>query len=334
MKTSPTFRSCLVWLLIMISAEVAFSQEQDPAGVAADLAERAAELYNNGDAQGAIELFLEAMSYVRDPAFAFNLAFIYDEIDVLFPAWRYYGLYLELYRGAPNREDVETRLGELEALFETEYAQLVVSSTPPGADVIVSSAGRTDDYGEAPMEGFVVPGAVDITISLPGYEPVYRSLNAVAGVRLEVDVGLLPVEVDTPVNVWRIAGWSLVGAGAVVGIIGSVFWGMSQGSANDYEDTRISAGQQVEETEALLGSDDPEVARLSAAFRDEINGYRQDALDEAKLGNVLFLTGVSVIVVGAVLLVIDAVSEPDVEHTAFDVFIFDEGAGVGWSTRF
>lgn len=338
MKTSPIFLSCLVLLLITISAPASFSQEQDPSGVAADLAEQAAELYNNGDAQGAIELFVEAMSYVRDPAFAFNLAFIYDELEVLPQAWRYYGLYLELYPGAPNRGDVEERLGAIEESFQTDYAQLSVSSSvssvPVSAEVLVSSGGRTDSYGETPLDSFVLPGAVDITIALPGHDSVSRSLNAVAGVRLEVDVELERVDVVTPINGMRIAGWSLVGVGGVLSIIGAVYWGMSNGSVSDYEDRLLTAGPEMEDAEVRLGADSPELTRISTDLQNEINGYRQDALDEAKLGNVLFLTGVSVIVGGAVLLVIDAVSEPDGEHTAFDVLLFDEGAGFGWSTRF
>ncbi|MCA9562333.1 MAG: hypothetical protein KC561_02545 [Myxococcales bacterium] len=103
------------------------AEEENPNEIATQLAAEAAALYEAGDVEGAIRTFHEAMGWVPDPAFAFNLALLYDSIDVLPQAHRFYRRYLELYPGAPNRTDVEDSIQEIQTILDQDYAVLIVT---------------------------------------------------------------------------------------------------------------------------------------------------------------------------------------------------------------
>lgn len=312
------------------SEETTEPAREDPAERAAELATVAAERYEAGDIEGAIEAFHEAMTHVADPAFAYNLAQLYDYTQVLPQAHRFYMRYLELYPGASNRDEVEARVGELERTLELAYARLVVSSAPAGAELVVTAGGRTDSYGPTPVDGWVSSGTVTMRTQLDGYLPTTRQMNAVAGVRLEVDLGdLAIVPAESPIEsapyvppppsrVKRWVGWTLVGVGAAAAATGAVFWG----SAKDNEQTH-------NDLVARIGPDRPE---LSAADREFLRD--EQAQSDATLGNVLFGVGVAALVGGTLLLVLDSLEDEPTPRSTAGPMLFDQGLGMGWTGRF
>lgn len=300
---------------VLASATDAAAQAGDPNAEAARLSEEATTAYGRGDLDGAIALFEEAMGFVPDPAFAFNIAYIYEELGALFPAYRYYGLYLELYPGAPNRADVEGRRAELETLFATDYAELRITTTPPGAALWVRVGEREDFYGEAPLTAWVPPGSVTVEARLPGYEAATRSLNAVAGVRLPLELGLAPERAETvPVPPTRVDplipwGYGVLAAGVVTLGVGVAFWVAADGNAEDYNADVAAIGG---------GGETPSLGDLR-----DLGGRAED---QAAAGNVLFGVGTAVAVGGAVLLVLGYGRAPAPTGDASP----PEGGGTAW----
>lgn len=310
---------------LIFGSRMSWAQEVNPTERATQLAEEAAARYEMGDVEGAIALFHEAMEYVPDPAFAFNLAQLYDSVDALPQAQRYYGRYLELYPGAPNRADVEARAQELNALLLSDYAQLVVTTTPEGAEITVTTlGGETESYGPSPVEDWVAPGPIGIRAEAEGYEPVSREMNAVAGVRIELNLGRLQlqgqdgiVEPERPTDWAKIGGWSLIGAGVVGTVVGILFWNAASDSEQEHNDlvAQIGTIQLTSEQRQFL--------------RDE------DAESEALVGNILLGISVAAIIGGVVLLVLDPGSEAtEPPPTVAGPFLFGDGLGLSWSGRF
>ena len=299
------------------------AQSADPVARAGELAAEAASRYEAGDIEGAIESFHEAMTFVPDPAFAFNLAQLYDYLENLPQAHRYYVRYLELYPGAPNREPVETRLGELETTLELAFARLLVTAQQAGVQITVTTTDQHVDYGESPVDVWVPAGQLTITASAAGHEPSVRRMNAVVGVRLEVEIGMLephrPPEIEPEANVKRIVGWTLLGVGAVGAGLGGYYWVLAQDSERTHNDLV-----------SRIRSDLPPLTEEDQAFLES-----KDAETQATIGNVVFGVGVAAILSGTLLLVLDAISSDRTQTESTPrAFFFPEGIGVGWSGRF
>ena len=299
------------------------AQAVDPVVRAGELAAEAARQYEAGDITGAIASFHEAMTYVPDPAFAFNLAQLYDYTEDLPQAHRFYYRYLDLYPGAPNRDTVESRIGELETTLELAFARLLVTTQQAGVQITVTAGGQTHIYGESPVDVWIPAGPLTVEASLLGFETATRQMNAVIGVRLEVEFGMLelvrPPDPRPEANVKRILGWTFVGLGAAGIGVGSYYWVLARDSEQTHNDLVI----RIRDDAPPLTEKDQEFLR------------NEDAESQAMIGNIVFAVGAAAIVTGTLLLVLDAISTdgPDGE-SAPTAIIFPDGIGVGWSGRF
>ena len=319
--SQPWLRICVVFVAAFsIASSTAAQESEDHSQRAADLAAEAALRYEAGDVQGAIDLFHEAMEYVADPAFAFNLASLYDYIEDLPQAHRFYTRYLELYMNAPNQADVEARLAELEQTLSLAFARLIVTSQPPGAEITVTTGGEPQSYGLTPVDQWVPAGRMEIAAQLEGFEPASRTTNVVLGVRVEVDFGVLAPKQDElpppPEATWyKPVGWTSIAVG-IVGIgVGSYMW--------------VLAGENADTHNELVQEWPDELTEQDAQFlKDGV------AEGQATIGNVVFGVGAAAVVVGVLVLVLDpSLDQADLNVTA-QPFFFSHGAGFGWEGQF
>ncbi|MBN1946330.1 MAG: hypothetical protein JW797_11690 [Bradymonadales bacterium] len=322
----------LLWLMASSSA---FAQDDESTQRAAALASQAAARYQDGDVQGAIDLFHEAMSYVADPAFAFNLAQLYDSIQIRPLAYRFYQRYLDLYPMAPNRSEVVERIEQLRTFFSRQYAHLVVSTTPPQAQIWVSIEDRCDEYGPSPIDNYVAPGMVTITAQLDGYSSASTIRNAVAGVRLEVQFDLVAeedLEISSPrgearttdqeedgPQVLPIVGWTMTALGAGLTGAGIYFWV----DASDKEREHNNYVQKLENGET------PPVTL------QELRQLGDDAEEAALAGNLLGIAGVIVLAGGVAILLIDALSNGEERSgPVVTPLVFPDGLGFVLTGRY
>jgi tetratricopeptide (TPR) repeat protein len=352
----------LLLAALVLGPAVALAQPAvNPTRRAAELADQAADAYASGEVQLAIDLFHEAMTYVPDPAFAFNLAQLYDSLDEWPQAFRFYSRYLELYPGAPNLEQVRTRMEDLETVMLLTHTRLVVTSDPDGIEISVAvDGGRADPYGVTPIDGWIAPGQVAIAATLDGYTPSVRHLVARPGVRLEVDFGALspvataatpdgsgdepggdepggggasldpapiePAPVDDSGRGRRIAGWSLIAAGAVAGGVTAWFWADASNDEADYNDLAADLRSGATTSAALSAS--------QRALLADPDGPQ----NQATVGNVLLGVGVAAILGGTLLLLLGDDEEPGAtgvsETQALAPWIGPVGAGLTWSAAF
>jgi hypothetical protein len=310
-----------VCLLVLGTAGPARSQEEDPAELAADLARQAADSYEVGNIDGAIELFHQAIEVIPDPAFAFNLAQLYDSIDQFPQARDWYETYLGFYEYGPdNRNYVEERIEELVEIIPRECAHVVVTTDPPGAEVVIHTGGRDQVYGVTPLDAYVAPGSITVNASLDGYQLVTRNLNAVAGVRLELELGALSV-VEGPEeesNLGTIPAFSLIGVGTLGVLLGIVSW--SDGKDSEDEHNRLVS---LIGTDAGRGVTQAELDQLAAAAEDSVSS-----------GNLLFGLGVTAIVGGIAILVLSSDTGSAPPDTQVSVVPLVGGVCVSWSGRF
>lgn len=168
------------WAQSDTDAAVAFSRDAAAAYAAGELVEAAA-------------LYERAFALVEDPAFAYNLGAIYDELGDLARAYRYFGLYVELFPGADDRADIEAYLAELLPQVERTYARLVVTSAPSGADVLRIVDGAEQRLGRTPLDLWLDAGDLSLVLRRQGYLDEPLELRGVAGVRVSRDVTLEPI---------------------------------------------------------------------------------------------------------------------------------------------
>jgi hypothetical protein len=264
---------------------------------------------------------------VADPAFAFNLAQLYESQGIIPMAYRFYAQYLELYPGADNAQGVRDTMTTLEADLNENHAQIVVHTTPEGAQVIIQQGEHDFPYGPSPAEGYVAPGSVIIKAELDGYETASAQRNAVAGVRIEVNLTLTAVisddgggggvQPEEGMSTLGLVGWITMGVGIVLTGVGIYEW-------------LDAASLESRHNDCAAGICENPPASLA-----ELNQIGQDAQDAAMLGNVLGIPGVVLIVGGVTLVVVDSLLSSDSStETAFAPLIWPGGMGVGFSGRF
>jgi hypothetical protein len=181
--------SVLVTLVLLTVSPFVVAQTSDRER-ASQLVQEARDAEAAGDEAGAVRAYHEAFLLSRDPAIAFNLAVHYDGQGDIARAWFYAQQYITLFPGAPDRNDVESFLAEWAAQLPTTSAQLIVESSPAGADVVRISEGFEELLGTTPLEIWITPGAVTLELRRDRYEVHRDRFNAVAGLRLPIETRL------------------------------------------------------------------------------------------------------------------------------------------------
>ena len=107
-------------LALVLLTSVAHADKVDPATQAkADaLFEKGQAMYLSDQFQGAIELFKQAYTLVRDPVYLFNIAQSYRKVADCENAFDYYTQYLQAAPNADNKPKVQQWLRELEPCVE------------------------------------------------------------------------------------------------------------------------------------------------------------------------------------------------------------------------
>lgn len=140
-------------------------------------------LFQEGDYQGAADLFREAYQAVPDPTILFRIGDALQRAEDYRGAGEAYEEYLRRRPDADDRADVEARLDGIRQVPGT----LVVTTTPEGASVTID--GQTWD-GETPLEVPIAPGEHLVTVNVEGYAPAFQEVEVGYDQRVEVDLTL------------------------------------------------------------------------------------------------------------------------------------------------
>lgn len=124
--------------------------------------------YQQGDYDRAAARFHEVHNLFPHPSVSYRLAQTYDELDDKERALQYYNHFLDLEPDAAERDDIETRIDELEAAID-EISFIRVESIPVGASIYVGDR-ETVPVGETPEPVTLEPGDHEIIVDKQGYE--------------------------------------------------------------------------------------------------------------------------------------------------------------------
>ena len=210
------------------------------------------EHFNMGRYAEALESFQRAYALRANPVVQRPLAECHERLDHIAEAIAGFEAYLAGVPNAPDRAAVEARLTAL----RQRPGRVAVSSTPPGALIVVDGNATTD---RTPAEVSVAPGTHRITLRAESFDATEQTVEVSPGARAEVTVALAarspepaptqiaeptPTPTTTPAAleptdrprrgpspaVWVAAG--VAGAGLIAG---TVFGVMALSDANDYE---------------------------------------------------------------------------------------------------
>jgi hypothetical protein len=151
---------------------------------AAALSLEASAAYAGEAWEDAITLLEEAFLLVPDPAFAYNLASLYEAQGEAGLAWMFSLRYLELYPGADDADEVRTRIASFEEELTAGWTRLELDSEPSEAEVML----HPDDgspprrLGVTPLEGWARPGSHVLRLTHLGHPPLEDRFQAVPGV--------------------------------------------------------------------------------------------------------------------------------------------------------
>jgi tetratricopeptide (TPR) repeat protein len=132
-------RACAVLLCVAaigLDAGVAGAADPEPAPAAASTGSahraRGAEHFAQGAYDAAISEFRKAYELEADPAVLYDIALAYQELGVPERARFFYRRYLSVAPSAPNRAEVEARLGALDRLLPALPEPSPPPSNEPG----------------------------------------------------------------------------------------------------------------------------------------------------------------------------------------------------------
>jgi len=217
-----------------------------------------------GRYEAAIGAYERAWELSPDPAYLYNLGVLVllgrDDPEA---AWGFASRYADAVRSEEGRRDARVLLKRIEEPLARTHGFLVLSVTPPGAEVYldrVTTAGRLQR-----SEVWVRAGSHRILAEAQGFEPGDRALEVRAGSRTDVRLDLTPrvarAPVENPVptvdpmkvgtrppptpapataprrkGLGHRLGWGLMGTGLGVGAVATVLYGLSWARQQDGKD--------------------------------------------------------------------------------------------------
>jgi hypothetical protein len=183
------------------------------------LYERATRAYDVGKYAEAIEEYQKAYEIGGDPPMLYNIAQAYRLNDEPGEAVRFYRRYLQRAPGARNREDVERKIAEQEKIVD-DRAKIQSATQPP---VPVPTAPPTP--ATTPTPSPTTPTTAP-TLGPPA-PPAATAPGA------EASTPAPAVAAEPPSKVRPIVGWSLVGAGVVLGVIAGIEGSVAKSKGDD-----------------------------------------------------------------------------------------------------
>jgi len=131
------------------------------------LFEKGVTAYREGRFYDAVDIFLETNRLYPDPKLSFNVGKAFEGLGNQPGALRYYREYLRRLPDAPDAQDVESHVHQLEqALSQKGLQQLTVLSTPDGATVKLDGQA----VGVTPWTGESFAGKHRIVLEAAGYQ--------------------------------------------------------------------------------------------------------------------------------------------------------------------
>jgi tetratricopeptide (TPR) repeat protein len=194
--------SCLLWAGAARAADLTPQQKAEMRS----LYDKATRAYDVGKYAEAIEDYQKAYEIGGDPPMLYNIAQSYRLNNQPGEAVRFYKRYLQRAPSARNREDVERKIAEQEKIME-EQKKL----QPPPPPVVPAPA--------TPAPTTTTPAPAPPTVGPPSPQPIIPPPTTETP-------GTTPaptMPVEEPSRTRTIVGWSLIGAGAVGGVLAGVF---------------------------------------------------------------------------------------------------------------
>jgi len=168
---------------------------------------------------GAMELYEQALALWDNPDIRWNLALVLDDMGKYLPAHQQLQLALQwdMALGTQRLEEVRERIRVLET---QRLARIEARSDEPGADVRLD--GQPWFRGAGSQSMLVTPGTHYIGATKPGYTQTTASVVVAAGEQYRVTLRMV-VDHLIETRRWSVwMPWSVVAAGAAVGVVGAV----------------------------------------------------------------------------------------------------------------
>ena len=188
--------------------------------------------YNLNEFQEALQDFKEAYRLFPDPAFLFNAAQCERQLGHLEEAIQFYRSYLRNKPKAPNRQEVQRRIEELQATLDARKSAAPSAAVEPPAPA--PAAAEPPAPVAAPAASSRAPGVVPASAAAPEAPPppvppssgIAASAESTANAEARVDVDLvsappLPVPSNEPAfyqRWWFWTGVALLATGIGVGV--------------------------------------------------------------------------------------------------------------------
>lgn len=204
-RSGPHTTRCAPWITVLLSVAIVAGSSRQAAArsyTRTELAKKhyadAEQHYRAAEFATALRSYQLAHTYRPLPAFLFNIAQCYRELDRYERAIFYYKLYLHHAPKATNREVVVAMITRLQKkwkvrqalLREQQRATLRIASQPAGARVYLDST-RGPPLGVTPLTTRVKPGRHMVTVRLAGHDDLQRLVVVKPGRELQVDAVLV-----------------------------------------------------------------------------------------------------------------------------------------------
>jgi tetratricopeptide (TPR) repeat protein len=205
--------------------------------------ERGAALYRAGDFRAALAAFEAAQARAPAPQALFNIARCQERLGQLAEAADSYEAYLGAAAGAPDREAVSARIGELRARLPLE-GSLRISVEPPSSVAVDGEAA-----GLSPVSVRLKPGTHSVRATQEGYQPQDRQVELGPGARMQLELSLVPLaavggperapeaavhDAVAPLPKQQPRRWTYVAAGlSAACLVAGISFGISASKAQD-----------------------------------------------------------------------------------------------------
>ncbi len=190
-------RSLLVGFVVIATAWApgAWAQDQEARmAKAKEHYELGRQYYGMGKYKEAIQELKAAYDLSGETTLLYNIAKSYEKLGDFDKAIQHYKDYLDLRLVIPaaDRADVERAIAVLRKKKEELLPQLVIRSTPRGADIFIDT--KTKLRGQTPDKFRLEPGPHTIYLEKKGFEAVEKSFVMPTGKPLILEFDLKPVE--------------------------------------------------------------------------------------------------------------------------------------------
>lgn len=192
-------RRCCIIAAIMTALAASGSalaqDDRDDQREAVRLAADAREAFDDGRVMDAIVAYEQAFDLAPDPAFAYNLAALYEAVENLPRALAWYRAYLEIFPEAPNEPQVRDAIARVLRTLDTEWSHVSFDAEPASARVFVVEGDNRFFLAETPFEEYLPPGRLTFRFERTYYFDETVDVALAPGGQSRVDVAMQPEQI-------------------------------------------------------------------------------------------------------------------------------------------